>query len=218
MTVYIQWFIFQWFDSTGCIMSCNMQSTNTRSLLTSCIISAKALMMSVCIAPRFAVILNLKSATKIASSMLPADRRMRPCVISNFLAAGVLVTSVFMPSPRMCSLTGLLVDRSGLSVVVFQLSLVGGVAVVELVRFIVGGMLGSIDGGLLVLLLCLGSVLCWAPTPLGVFWRCWCCGFGVPVGVPLGTGPRSDLESVWTSNFAEFRLQISDSLCALSSF
>jgi hypothetical protein len=86
----------------------------------------------------------------------------------------------------------LLVDRSGLSAVVFWLSLVGGVAAVELVGLVVGGMLGSVDGGFLILLLCLGSVLCWAPTPLGVFWRCWCCGFGVLVGVPLGTGPRSD--------------------------
>jgi hypothetical protein len=75
---------------------------------------------------------------------LPADGRMRPCVVSNFLAAGVLVTSVFMPSPRMCSLTVLLVDRSGLSAVVFRLSLVGGVAAVELVVLVVGGMLGGV--------------------------------------------------------------------------
>jgi hypothetical protein len=66
----------------------------------------------------------------------------------------------------------LLVDRSSLSAVVFQLSLVGGVAVVKLVGLVVGGMLGNIDGGLLVLLLCLGSVLCWAPMPLGMFWHC----------------------------------------------
>jgi hypothetical protein len=44
----------------------------------------------------------------------------------------------------MCSLTVLLVDRSGLSAVVFRLSLVGGVAAVELVVLVVGGMLGGV--------------------------------------------------------------------------
>jgi hypothetical protein len=81
-----------------------------------------------------AEMLNSKIAVAICLSIVPAVGRINPCVVSIFFAVVVLVVSVLMPVPSMCSSMGLLMVSKGLLVIVFlslALVAVGSVGLVE---------------------------------------------------------------------------------------